>query len=100
MTTIIPLTGEARARTLAFLACPDVWQFWPFLPLVRRKPDGVEELGVAYDALHARGLPGYSTTVFLTNLFCLPQTLEELLALPKESYDAPEELVDAGWGVD
>lgn len=100
MTTTVPLTGEARARTLFFLACPDSWKFWPFLPLVRRKPDGEQELGVAFDALHARGLPGFSSSVFLTNLFLLPQTLAELLALPKESFDTPEELADAGWGVD
>jgi hypothetical protein len=38
--------------------------------------------------------------VFLCNLFLLPRTLEEFIALPKEVYDTPEEVYDAGWRVD
>jgi hypothetical protein len=89
-----------RARTLYFVTHPDRWPLWPFLPLVRRPPGGEEELGIIYDALHARGLPGLSCAVILTNLFTLPETFEGLLALPREVFDTPEELADAGWSVD
>ena len=43
---------------------------------------------------------GFSATVFLTNLFLLPKTLDEFLALPKEVFDTAEEVGAAGWVVD
>jgi hypothetical protein len=89
----------ARNRTLFFLTHPDRWPLWPFLPVVRRR-GGEEELGVLYDALRARDLPGYSCTIFLTNLFLLPETVEQFLALPRETFDTPEEVFAAGWSVD
>jgi hypothetical protein len=89
-----------RERSLLFLTRPDLWPHWPFLPLVRRRPGAPEFYGVAFDALRAAGLPGYSATVFLSNLFELPPTLSGLLALPRECFDAPEEILDAGWSVD
>lgn len=95
-----PETGCARSRTLAYLSQPDRWQFWPFLALVRRPPGGDEELGVVYDALRAGGLTGFSATVFFTNLFSLPERIEDFLNLPHETHDTPEELVGAGWLVD
>lgn len=36
----------------------------------------------------------------LTNLFLLPRTEAELLALPKEIFDTAEEIGAAGWVVD
>jgi hypothetical protein len=45
---------------------------------------------VLYDALHARGLPGFSCAVIRSNLFLLPETFEGLLALPREVFDTPE----------
>jgi len=36
----------------------------------------------------------------LTNLFFVPATLDEMLALPKESFDTFEELLAAGWRID
>ena len=89
---------RARDRTVLFLSSPALWPAWPFLPVVRRTR-GREELGVAFDARSAR-LTGYSATVFVTNLFALPPDLESFLALPKEVFDAAEELADAGWCVD
>jgi hypothetical protein len=65
-----------------------------------RRTRGEEELGVVFDALGASGLTGFSATVFVTNLFALPKTLSEFLALPHESFDTAEELADAGWCVD
>jgi hypothetical protein len=96
--TAIP-DEAARSRTLHFLTHPKLWPNWPFLPVVRRRP-GQEELGVVFDALGACDLPGYSTTVFVTNLFLMPRSLDQFLALPHETFDVPEEVCAAGWNVD
>jgi hypothetical protein len=96
-------TAEAsreRDRNLLFLTTPALWPAWPFLPLMRRRPGAEEECGLLYDALHRSGTAGYSAAVLLCNLFQLPPTEEELLALPKEVHDCPEEIVAAGWRVD
>jgi hypothetical protein len=93
---------RARQRTVVMVSTPafwPVWPAWPFLPVVRRTSGG-EHLGVVFDARHARGLTGYSATVFDCNLFMLPRTWSELLGLPREVYDSAEELADAGWRVD
>ena len=89
---------SVRDRTVLFLSTPALWPAWPFLPLVRRT-GGVEELGVAFDA-RAAGLTGYSSTVWFTNLFLLPASFEQFLALPHETFDSSEELADSGWSVD
>jgi len=73
---------------------------WPFLPLVRRREGREDELGVLFDAWGACGLTGYSRTVYFTNLLLLPRRLDGLLALPHETYDRAEEVLDAGWCVD
>jgi hypothetical protein len=86
------------ARSLLYLANPPLWPAWPFLPVVRRSR-GREELGVMFDA-RAAGLTGYSATVFIGNLFALPATLAEFLALDREVFDTGEELLAAGWSVD
>ena len=88
-----------RQRNLLFFTCPQLWPNWPVLPLVRRR-DGREELGLLVDAMGLADTPGYSATVFLTNVFLLPPTLEEVLQLPREAFDTPEELFAAGWAVD
>jgi hypothetical protein len=100
MSPTVPLSGVARARTLFFLEHRMSWPMWPFLPLVRRRPGCEEELGVLFDSFNAGGPPGFGSTVFLANMFLLPRRLEEFLALPKEVFDLPEELADAGWCVD
>ena len=100
MSPTVPLAGVARARTLYFLANRTLWPLWPFLPVVRRRPGCEEELGVLFDSLNAGGPPGYSCAVVLVNIFLIPRRLEEFLALPKEVFDLPEELADAGWCVD
>ena len=87
------------SRQLAWLTSPARWPLWPFLPVVRRIR-GEEELGVLFDAFGLCRLTGFSACVFLTNLFTLPPSLPELLALPKEVFDTPEELIAAGWRVD
>jgi hypothetical protein len=89
-----------RQRNLHFLTQPRLWPAWPFLPLVRRLQGRDEEYGVLLDALGACNLAGYSATVFLSNVFLLPNTLDAFLALPHETFDTPEEIFDAGWTVD
>jgi hypothetical protein len=90
-------TGS-RERTVLFLSIPALWPSWPFLPVVRRAR-GFEELGVVFDA-RAAGMTGFSSAVVLTNLFLLPPTLDEFLALPREVFDSVEEVADAQWRVD
>lgn len=94
-------TGVARARdrTVLYLTNPALWPCWPFLPVVRRTT-GREELGVVFDARSVCGRTGFSACVFLTNVFALPPTLDAFFALPREMYDAAEELFDGGWLVD
>jgi hypothetical protein len=100
MTTPTEEPRKATARDLFFFQNPQLWQTWPFLPVVRRHASGAMDYGVLYDALHATGHTGYSSTVLLTNLFLLPETEAELLALPKETFDTAEEMAEAGWRVD
>ena len=95
----LTLSASARALPLFFVSHPKFWPHWPFLPMVRRRPGCEEELGVLFDALHAGGPPGFGSTIFLQNLFLLPPRLEDFLALPKEVFDVPEEVADAGWCV-
>lgn len=90
---------DPLVRHRLVMATPAAWPVWPFLPVVRRCR-GVEELGVLFDAMGSLRLPGHSATVWFTNLFTLPPSLPELLALPKEVFDTPEEVVAAGWRVD
>ena len=52
-----------------------------------------------FDA-RAAGLTGYSSTVFLTNVFALPDDLTTFLNLPREAFDSGDELAAAGWRVD
>lgn len=89
---------QIRDRTMLFLSSPALWPAWPFLPVVRRTK-GHDELGVVFDSRSA-GLTGYSSKVYLTNMFLLPARWEEFLALPHETFDSADELVLAGWQVD
>lgn len=100
MTKPTPHVGtEVRARTLYLLTHRQEWNHWPYLPMVRRC-SATRELGVVFDCLAAGGPAGYTCTVWAANLFMLPHRLDQFLALPKEVFDTPEELVAAGWCVD
>jgi hypothetical protein len=90
----------ATERDLTVMTTPGLWPAWPMLPLVRRYPNGRLDCGLLYDTRGAPRLTGLAATVFLANLFLLPRTLDEFLALPRETYDNFEEVVAAGWRVD
>src|SRR5262245_27408267 len=100
MTAVPDEHRTERFRNLLFLGSPALWPAWPFLPLVRRRPDQAEECGLLSDLLRLADLPGFSATVFFSNLFQLPRRLEELIELPREAFDTPEEVYAAGWRVD
>ena len=59
--------------------------------LIRIKSNEMD-LGILYDFAHTSGRTGFGSTVILCNLFFLPDTEEELLALPKEVFDTAEEI--------
>lgn len=66
------------------------------LPVVnykRRPHEGHGNVGFIWDFYGP-------TTVFLCNTFQIPKLLKDVLALPKETYPYPDQLVDAGWLVD
>lgn len=90
---------ELLARHLFYVTTPTLWDMWPFLPVVRRT-GAKEELGLMFDRRGVRGETGYSATVFAANLFLLPPSFDEFLALPKEVFDSAEELLNAGWRID
>src|SRR5262249_60025589 len=92
MSTPLAAVQAARQRNLRFFLDPRRWPAWPFLPLVRRCPGRAEELGLLFDALGAVGSYGLSATVFKTNLFQLPQKLDEFLTLPHETFDTAEDV--------
>jgi hypothetical protein len=94
------MSGALLRRNLLYFRQPKLWPTWPFLPVIRRHQDGNFECGVLYDFRGTSGPCGYSATVFLTNLFFVPRTLEDLLALPKEVFDTAEEIAAACWMVD
>ena len=95
---MVSCVANARDRTVLFLSTPALWPAWPFLPVVRRTR-GREELGVVFDS-RAAGLTGFSTSVIFCNLFALPPSIEQFLALPKEVFDTADELADAEWRID
>jgi hypothetical protein len=100
MNTLSPAEETTRQRNLQFFTTPRLWLAWPFLPLVRRKPGEKEEYGLLFDAKGFTGQLGLSASVFLSNLFMMPATLDDFLNLPKETFDLPEEVFAAGWRVD
>jgi hypothetical protein len=55
---------------------------------------------VLYDAMHVGGQTGFSSTVFLTNIFLMPENEDAFLALPREVFDTADEMVAAGWRID
>lgn len=100
MTTPTEQPRKATARDVFFFTHPEHWPTWPYLALVRRHADGRMDYGVLYDALHPTGRTGYSSAVFRTNIFLMPENEDEFLALPREVFDTAEKMAQAGWCVD
>jgi hypothetical protein len=94
------IARRERLRNLLFFSEPVLWPVWPFLPVIRRTPGREDQCGLLYDGLHAAGRAGVSATVYLCNLFELPPRVDDLLALPREAFDTPEEVYQAGWRID
>jgi hypothetical protein len=90
----------ATVRDLIYFSEPKLWQTWPFLPVIRHKPDGELECGLLYDCWTVSRQAGYSSTVFLSNFFELPPNEDDFLKLPKEIFDNAEEIAAAGWRLD
>src|SRR4051794_9923514 len=96
-----PVTPRPPAqRDLLFMSTPSLWDHWPILPVVRHRGGGEMDTGLMYDTRGAARLAGLAATVFIGNIFLLPRTLDEFLALPRETYDTFEEVVAAGWRID
>jgi len=91
---------QDRWRNLLFLTTPELWQTWPFLPVMRKRPGCEQEYGVVCDLLHFSGRAGFSASVFLCNIILMPQTEPEILQLPREVFDSAEEVYAAGWRID
>jgi hypothetical protein len=91
---------ELRTYNLMFLTTPALWAHWPFLPLMRRREGQKEEFGVLCDLMGMAQMPGFSATIFISNLFFMPPNVNDILTLPKEAHDTPEEIYEAGWRVD
>ena len=100
MTPITKTASRDWLRHLLFLTNPSLWPVYPFLPVVRNGKHPEQECGLMFDAKGLHGLFGYSSTVFLVNLFALPRALPEFLALPREVFDTMDELYEAGWRID
>ena len=91
----------ATARDMHYFQNPQLWGCYPFLPVTRQAiGDPEKELGVLYDARGVDGTYGFSSTVFLTNLFSMPRTTAKFIALPRCVYDGFDELASDGWVVD
>ena len=76
-----------------FLRNPDRWPTWPVCPLKRpprRREDWIE-CGMVIDQEEHRW------TVYLTNLFMLPEGLKDCERIP---YGSLEQLLLDGWVVD
>ncbi len=86
-------------RRLLVVVTPACGRRGRSLPVIR-EARGPADLGLMFDARGVCGLTGYSATVFACNLFTLPPTLDQFLALPREEFDTGEEVVRAGWRVD
>ena len=90
-------TREAATKKLLRNPNPRIWPHYPYLPMTKKmgyrpachidNPKGIV-------------LAGNPTIVRLVNLFLLPDTLIEFLALPFEEYLSVEDLIRDGWLVD
>ena len=95
----MPKTLTHQQMATNRVALPQTWPSWPILAMVRETDDDFD-VGFMYDLFHHVDIAGYSATVFVHNALDVPTHLGAILALPKEIYDTPEEIVTAGWRPD
>ena len=69
------------------------WNTWPFCPVMKK---GEKDIDNVYGVIHVENL----TTIKKANLFILPPTKQEFLALDGWTYDTVEKMVTDGWEVD
>ena len=94
-----PAPRAAGPRDLLYFASPELWPAWPFLPLIRHRA-GDLDCGLLCDPCLTAGAGGPRLRVVLCNLFLLPDSLGGFLALPREEFDSPLQVAQAGWVVD
>jgi hypothetical protein len=82
--------------TREFLADPNKWPNWPYLPMKKYPKGGVGNsvLGIVVEGVDLKSV------VYETNLFSLPKTPEGWVALPKHEYITLQALMNDGWIVD
>jgi len=90
--------NDFHTRDRLMMRSPRLWPCHPFLPLIRKRPDGGLDLGVMVDASFWQPRP--NPCVVRANLLLMPTDHEELLALPIDEFPSLEALLDAGWRVD
>jgi len=100
MILLIRRPSSERARHLLFFGKPALWPAWPFLPLLRRKPDAEDECGLLYDPPTVTQTQKAGVVIYLANLFLLPSSEAEFLTLPREEFDSAEAAFEAGWRID
>ncbi|MCK5641234.1 MAG: hypothetical protein KAJ19_10565 [Gammaproteobacteria bacterium] len=79
---------ENQVSEKVFMEDEDRWPRWP-AQTVKRKWDDSPNTGILWG--------GQGPTVFLVNLFDMPQDLTKAEKVTFESWDA---LIDAGWKID
>lgn len=88
-------TEYTREDHKAMMQDQSRWPRWFFLP-VKRWVGHDLQCGV----LHRQHPGPVRPQVVRANIFNLPQTREEFLALPKHDYGSFDSLLDDGWEVD
>ena len=92
---------RATMRDLMFVSTPSLWSLHPYLPVIRRSAAGDHQQLRRRLRRPRRNRP---VRILINgparNLFAMPETEAELLALPKIVYDTYDELLDDGWVID
>lgn len=91
-------THDRHLHDRNFIANPDNWPCWPFLP-VKRRDNSLENgnLGVLLStAEHKAG----KMIVYLAYMFDWPQTPEGVKSIKRIEYASVDDLLADGWMVD
>lgn len=92
---MIDKPDEVLAR---FLGLPQLWpEYGSYRALLHLHHPQRRVEGVLIDLFHQYRIPGYSATVWLVPPSRIPNDVQALLQIPKEVFDTPLEIVQAGW---